>query len=304
MSLQILFCENLIFVTRLTVVKFTMRKLFITLLLFSIFPVISPGQDISMPELQGYKKVTNYPVFTPDNLWNFINGAADTYLSLGFEELHVAEYVKGKNTIKLEIYRHKDATQAFGIYSSERSATFRFLNIGAQGYKVDGSLNFLKGRYYVKIRTNSSSEKVLLSLETLALRVADMLPGEAALPKVLSDFPAEGRKINEESYIREGVLGHEFLRGAYKAVYEAGDVTFSIFIFDNPTAEECLKTINIWLTRAGIDPDESATGKYAFKDGYNGDIFLSWKESRMVVIQGLAKDQTDIAGRYTTDILK
>jgi hypothetical protein len=281
-----------------------MRKIFITLLLCSVVRIILPAQDISIPELQGYRKVSNYPVFTPDNLWNFINGAADTYLSLGFEELRVTEYVKGKNTIKLEIYRHKDAIQAFGIYSSERSATFRFLNIGSQGYKADGSLNFLKGRYYVKIRTNSSSEKVLLSLETLALRVADMLPGESALPAVLSDFPAEGRKINEESYIREGVLGHEFLRGAFKAVYEAGDMTFSIFIIDNPTAEECLKTVNTWLSRAGIDTDESPSGKYAFRDGYNGDIFLSWKDTRMVVIQGLAKDQTDVAGRYTNEILK
>jgi hypothetical protein len=32
-------------------------------------------QEISLPDLQGYKKVTNYPVFTPDNLWDFINGA-------------------------------------------------------------------------------------------------------------------------------------------------------------------------------------------------------------------------------------
>jgi hypothetical protein len=281
-----------------------MRRIYFALFLFSASVISGLAQDISLPELQGYKKVTNYPVFTPDNLWDFINGAADTYLSLGFEELHVAEYVKGKNTIKLEIYRHKDATQAFGIYSSERSASFRFLNIGAQGYKADGSLNFLKGRYYVKIRTNSSSEKILLSLETLALRVADMLPGDAVLPKVLSDFPESGRKKNEETYIRDGVLGHEFLQGAYKAIYEAGETTFSIFIFDKTTPEECRKTVNIWLAKAGIDPDDPAAGKYVFRDGYNGDIFLSWKENRMVVIQGLAKDQTDVAGRYTTEILK
>jgi hypothetical protein len=281
-----------------------MKKISIAILLFSVtvFPLLA--QEISLPELQGYKKVTNYPVFTPDNLWDFINGAADTYLSLGFEELRVAEYVKGKNTIKLEIYRHKDATQAFGIYSSERSASFRFLNIGAQGYKADGSLNFLKGRYYVKIRTNSTSEKVLLSLETLALKVADMLPGEAVLPKVLSDFPESGRKKNEETYIRDGVLGHEFLQGAYKAVYETGEMTFSVFIFDKASPEECRKSINTWLAKAGLDPDESVSGNYVFRDGYNGDIFLSWKDSRMVAIQGLAKDQTDLAGRYTTEILK
>jgi hypothetical protein len=283
---------------------YNMRRVFFSVFLFSAFSVSGLAQEILLPELQGYKKVTNYPVFTPDNLWDFINGAADTYLSLGFEELHVAEYVKGKNTIKLEIYRHKDATQAFGIYSSERSASFRFLNIGAQGYKADGSLNFLKGKYYVKIRTNSVSDKVLLSLETLALRVADMLPGESVLPKVLSDFPEEGRKKNEETYIRDGVLGHEFLQGAYKAIYETGEMTFSLFIFDKKTPEDCRKTVNIWLAKAGIDPDESVAGKYVFKDGYNGDIFLAWKDNRMVAIQGLAKDQTDVAGRYTSEILK
>jgi hypothetical protein len=281
-----------------------MRRIAIALCLFSAIGISGLAQDITLPELQGYKKVTNYPVFTPDNLWDFINGAADTYLSLGFEDLHVAEYVKGKNTIKLEIYRHKDPTQAFGIYSSERSASFSFLNIGAQGYKTDGSLNFLKGKFYVKLRTNSSSAKVLQSLETLALRVADMLPGESVLPKVLSDFPESGRKKNEETYLREGVLGHEFLQGAYKALYETGDMAFSVFIFDKSTPEECRKTVNVWLVKAGLDPDDAATGNYAFKDGYNGDIFLSWKDSRMVAIQGLAKDQTDVAGRYTTQILK
>jgi hypothetical protein len=288
---------------RLTLL-YNMRKTIFSLFLFSAFAVTCFGQAVSFPELQGYKKVTNYPVFTPDNLWDFINGAADTYLSLGFEELNVAEYVKGKNTIKLEIYRHKDVTQAFGIYSSERSASFRFLNIGAQGYKADGSLNFLKGKYYVKIRTNSASDKVLLSLETLALRVADMLPGESVLPKVLNEFPEEGRKKNEETYIRDGVLGHEFLQGAYKAIYESGEMTFSLFIFDKPTPEECRKTVNIWLAKSGLDQDESVSGKYVFKDGYNGDIFLAWKDNRLVAIQGLAKDQTDIAGRYTSEILK
>jgi hypothetical protein len=281
-----------------------MKRISIAILLFSVFLMNGISQELSLPELKGYKKVTNYPVFTPDNLWDFINGAADTYLSLGFEDLHVAEYVKGRNNIKLEIYRHKDATQAFGIYSSERSSSFRFLNIGAQGYKTEGSLNFLKGRYYVKIRTNSAAEKVLQSLETLALRVADMLPGEALLPKVLSDFPETGIKKNEETYIRDGVLGHEFLQGAYKAIYETGEMTFSIFIFDKSSPEECRKTVNVWLAKAGLDPDESVAGRYGFKDGYNGDIFLSWKDSRVVVIQGLAKDQTDLAGRYTSEILK
>lgn len=279
------------------------RNLLLILFLLTC-SAFSLSQEYMLPELQGYKRITNYPVYKPDNLFDFINGAADTYLSYGFEELQVAEYQKGRNLIKLEIYRHKDITQAFGIYSSERSSSFRFINIGSQGYKVEGTLNFFKGNHYVKIRTSSKSEKVLQNLQTLALKVSDMLPGEAAMPGILNDFPDQGRKINEEAYIKESVLGHEFLSGAFKAIYEAGDITFSVFIIDSKSAEAANAMANQYLKKSGLDPDDSGTGKYVFKDGYNGNIFLSWKDSRIVIIQGLEKDQTDIADRYTSGILK
>jgi hypothetical protein len=281
-----------------------MKRLITLLLLFAGISSLLFCQDFALPDLQGYKKVSDYPVYTRDNLWDFIDGAADNYLAFGFEELIVTEYVKGKNSIKLEIYRHKDNTEAFGIYSSEKSASFRFLNIGTQGYKADASLNFFKGKYYVKLRTNSRSDKTIQMLETLALKVADALPGEAVMPKTLHDFPENGKKRNEETYINEGVLGHEFLKGAFKATYELSDLSFAVYIIDNKNNEDRQKVVNAYLAKGGLDPDISASGKYVFRDGYNGDIFLSWKENRLVIIQGLEKDQTDLADRYTTEILK
>ena len=40
-----------------------------------------------------------------------------------------------------------------------------------------------------------------------------------------------------------------------------------------------------------------------FTDGYNGTVFLSWKGNQIVIITGLAKDQADIADKYTSEIL-
>jgi len=275
---------------------------FILILLISASFVFA--QEIVLPELSGFKKVTDYPVYTADNLWDFIDGAADTYLSYGFENLHVAEYKKGKNVIKLEIYKQKDDVQAFGIYSSERSPSFRFINIGAQGYKADGSLNFYKGMYYVKIRTYSKSEKILQSLESLAVKVSYMLTGSTEMPSILKEFPDMGKKKNEETYIKESVLGHEFLSGAFKAPYESGNSQFTIFLFNKNSTEESIKMIAAYLKSAGLEMDNQPAGKYVFKDGYNGDIFLFWKENTIVIISGLAKDQTDLAGIYTSEILK
>jgi len=262
------------------------------------------AQDIKMPDLKGFKKTTDYPVYLPENLWDYINGAADTYLAYGFVDLHVAEYKKGKNVIKIEIYKQADNTMAFGIYSTERSPSFQFLKLGSQGYIADGAINFFKGKYYVKIRTYSKNEKTLQSAKSLTFNVADMLTGSSDMPSSLSFFPVNGKKINEETYINESVLGHKFLNKAYKATYESGNDNFSIFIMEKNTPEETRKSVEAFLSSAGTETPDSDPGKYMFKDGYNGTIFLAWKDNRIVIISGLSKDQSDIADRYTSDILR
>lgn len=257
-----------------------------------------------MPELKGYKKITNYPVYLPENLWDFIDGAADIYLAYGFVDLHVAEYKKGKNVIKLEIYKQADNTMAFGIYSTERSPTFRFLNLGAQGYITDGAINFFKGKYYVKIRTYSKVESTLKSAEILASHVAEMLTGGAEMPSALTLFPETGKKKNEETYINESVLGHKFLNKAYKANYESGNDQFSIYIMENSTPLEARKSVEAFLAANGIEPSDSEIGKYMLKDGYNGTIFLAWKAGRIVIISGLSTDQSDVADKYISEIVR
>lgn len=280
-----------------------MKQTVIAGLCLALFSFSSSAQEIAFPDLQGFKKITKYPVYLPENLWDFIDGAADTYLALGFVDLHVAEYKKGKDVIKLEIYRHSDHIMAFGIYASERSSSNRFISLGSQGYFMDGVLNFFKGNYYVKIRTYSEKPKILLEQESLARRVEGLLPGENEMPAMLSLFPNEGRKINEETFVNESVLGHQFLNKAFKAAYQAGNETFNIFLIKNSSVEETLKTATTYLAAGNIEPDQSEN-RYVFTDGYNGTIFLAWKSDMMVIISGLAKDQADIAEKYTSEILK
>jgi hypothetical protein len=277
----------------------TLFVFFLALTTCSLF-----SQDINLPELKGFKKTTNYPAYTSENLWDFIDGAADTYLAYGFVELHIAEYKKGKNVIKLEVYRQNSNTLAFGIYSTERSSSFRFLNLGSQGYIAGGAINFFKGNFYVKIRTYSKNESTMNSAQSLALKVADLLPGSAEMPQPISLFPGPGKKINEETYINENVLGHKFLSKAFKANYDRDNDKFSIYILENSNPDEIKKTIETYLSATGAQEMDPNTNRYVIKDGYNGTVFLAWKENRIVLISGLSKDQTDIADMYTSEILR
>ena len=205
----------------------------------------------------------------------------------------------------MEIYRQSDHTMAFGIYSTERSPSFRFLNLGSQGYITeDRAINFFKANYYVKIRTYSKNENTLKSAESLAHITSDMLTGTSDMPSALSLFPEAGKKINEETYINESVLGHKFLNKAFKASYESGNDVFTIFIMEKNTLEETRKSIEAYLAASGTEALESENGRYMLKDGYNGTIFLAWKGNRIVIISGLSKDQSGIADKYTSEILR
>ncbi|MGC1389980.1 MAG: DUF6599 family protein [Bacteroidales bacterium] len=282
-----------------------MKSKYLITLILILLSVSSFAQDIKLPELKGYKKTTNYPVYLAENLWDYINGAADIYLAYNFVDLHVAEYKKGKNVIKIEIYKQADNTMAFGIYSTERSPSFRFLKLGSQGYiTTDGAINFFKANYYVKIRTYSKNENTLKSAESLAHIVADMITGGSEMPTALSLFPATGKKSNEETFINESVLGHKFLNKAFKSNYESGNDVFSIFIMDKNTPEETHKSIEDYLTSTGTEALDSENSRYILKDGYNGTIFLAWKGNRIVIISGLSKDQSDIADRNISEILR
>jgi hypothetical protein len=256
------------------------------------------AQDFKFPQVPGFKVVYNYPVYTPGDLWDYINGAADAYVSYGFAELYIAEYVKGRNIIKVEVYDHLTPIRGFGIYSLERSPSYNFITIGAQGYFENGLIHFFKGRYYVKVVTNSSARRIMKSVETIARRVAETLPGDIEMPSVIGSLPAEGKLPNEEVYINESVLGHIFLKGGVKAPYEVDDESFNLYYFEYESTSDAAEAVSAYLRVADIERDSDSSGKYQFMDGYNGLVYLVWNQSSVAVITGLDRGMEEFVAGF------
>lgn len=258
------------------------------------------GQQL-FPELKGYKISSDYPVYTPDDLWNYINGAADAYLMLGFAELNIREYVKGRNSIKAEIYRFGDDSQAFGIYSMERSPGYRFISVGVQGYNEEGAVHFYRDRYYVKIMSHSASSKVNDAMLNIAGLISSNIGGSVEFPSLLRLFPSEGLLKNQETYLLESVLGHEFLRGAFRASYEVGGDRFDIYLFN------CNNPADAAAMSASLAGDafsaEEEIFKYAFEDGFNGVLHMARKGGMLIIVSGLPFDKTPLAERYINIML-
>src|SRR4030065_1838222 len=94
---------------------------------FLVLVSLTLGQDTTqtslrslVPELKGWSLTEPPATFLPGTLFEYIDGAAENYLSYGFRELIVGNYKKGKSTASLtvEVYDMGDDLRAYGVYSS------------------------------------------------------------------------------------------------------------------------------------------------------------------------------------------
>jgi len=235
-------------------------------------------KTLVFPEVGGWKQDGKPQVFSPRTLYEYINGAADLYLTYEFQDLNVLEYKGGgKAAVTVEVYRHGDSTQAFGIYSQERLANARFLDIGAQGYQEPNVLNFVAGAYYVKISVYSTGAEDEQTMLAFGRKMEGILGGKSALPKILSSFPREGMKKNTEKFVSKDFLGYSYLHSGYTADYEVGDKKFKIFVIEGKDAGDCRGMMEKYLKQTGNEGKTVSEGAYRLKDRYHGDVDLFWK---------------------------
>jgi hypothetical protein len=246
-------------------------------LLFQVLEL--QGKTLDFPAMNGWKLEGKPQIFSPQTLYEYINGAADLYLAYEFQDLNVAEYKGDKKAgVTVEIYRHQDPTQAFGIYSQERLANAQLMDLGAQGYREPNVINFISGPFYVKIsgvNTGEEDEKILLPF---AQKMEEILGGKTSLPPLLALFPAEGKKKNSGKFIAKDFLGYPFFSSGYTTDYEVAGNKFKIFVIEGQDLEDCRGMMEKYLQQAGRDTKQVSEGIYQVKDRYHGEVGIFWKE--------------------------
>jgi len=240
------------------------------------------------PEINGWKMSEDIKIYTPEILYDYINGAAELYLIYDFQELRVAEYTnKNEASIVVEIYLHKTPEYAFGIYSQERPTEGNFIDIGAQGYIAVSILNFLSGNAYVKIRSYSLEEKIQEVLQTFAEKIAANLGARKPLPKILDCFPEKGKKKNSEKFISKNFLGYEFLHSGYTTDYNDTNTIFKLFIIKGADIKDCEEMLKQYMQFTKYSRRDLKQGLHTLSDPYHGEVALSWKEKYIWGIIGL-----------------
>jgi hypothetical protein len=239
-----------------------------------------PGEDGSdleclLPaasELEGWSVVEGPVTHAPETLYEYIDGAADRYLTHGFRALLHVRYQLGEDplaSVTLDLYDMGSDLGAFGIYSAGRWPEVEVEPWGAEGYREGTVAAAWKGCLFVRGEADDERPELIALLERLVAGAADGVAGEPSPPAILAALPEENRVPRSERCLPENLLGHVFLSGGVTAIYEIegrrAELFFSL-LEDATDAGEALEALGDHLGRRGrLDGDLPSIGGGGFR---------------------------------------
>ncbi len=261
-----------------------------------------------LPKVEDWKYSEEPMNFIPGNLYEYINGAAEIYLAYDFEELIVGQYEKEKDaeeaSLSIEIYDMGNEKNSFGIYSAERFSESQFIPIGNQGYLEEGTLNFVVGRYYIKLLCFECGEKSDEILKSFSNKIVSRVKDKGQFPPALGHFPQEGLVQNTEKYILRNFMGYSFLHDGYVASYRLKDREFDCFIIEGKNDEDAQDMLKQYLEKKSNAEIKETSKGYLLKDRYYHNIFLIRKDNYIFGVMKIKDDFQELGVKYLKMLLE
>ncbi len=259
------------------------RILFLGLLLI---PFCTQAQEVVFPTPANWTSDGKVQNFNKENLYEHIDGAAEFYLSYGFESLSVAGFTNNGAELTIEVYDHADPLHAYGIYGMEKSPKAETKPVGLEGYGDATTFNFVAGKFYVKMSGMLLEKAAGFSLASLALEFSKTLCSKPEYPKVIGLFPKENLVPNTCQYIPTEFMGLGFLGSAVRAKYQADGTEVTLFILERADRAEVEQMVLKYITYAEAKIKKPAEGDLLIKDPNNGYVLLRWKGNYLIGASG------------------
>ncbi len=124
----------------------------------------APAEGWSCPAIESY---------TPQDLWQYNNGAAEKYIAQDMKQLEVSR-CEGPAGLRLvvELYRMGAAEGAQALFEADRPDPARSAGVGTASQLLNQSLSFHSGRCYGRLIAPPDATEAAGALVTLGLAVA------------------------------------------------------------------------------------------------------------------------------------
>jgi hypothetical protein len=263
----------------------------------------------ALPDRAGeWARAAQIQMYNPGDLWEYIDGAAEQFLTYGFQDLATTKYTSDQTrTVAVaEVYRMEDARGAFGIYRQEVSPKARPVALGVEGRASSNTIRFWLAEFYVKLTLPPGGGRQR-ELEVLGAAIAKGLGAPGTMPDEVRWFPPAGQVPDSVKYIPADALGQASFTHAFEAKYEGpgeGSSALIVPFESDAAAAAALTRYETFLARAKGKAKVAAPGDGGFSatDSFQGLILAVRAGSRLVISLGAADDRA--AGSIVAEIIK
>lgn len=184
--------------------------------------------------------------FTPENLYEQINGRAEYYIAYNMINMIYASFNKctaNGTAFNLFIYDMGTPTNAFGAFSGERSFGAPQFNLGREAYRSGADCYIWHGQYYYQITANDTTNELKQVIIDLAGILIDSLQDSGQPVWGLNVLPKKDLVPQSVQYFLNDALGYEFLHNTYTAKYYKNEEIVSILLSQHDSPESVQSTI-------------------------------------------------------------
>jgi len=202
---------------------------------------------------EGWEIYDKVMQFGAENLYEQIDGRAEFYFAYDVIGLTFASFDKSNDnslSINLSIYDMGTPTNAFGVFSGERSIGAPRIELGRDAYRSGANYYIWKGQYYIQV----------IALDTLDILKQVGLDMAGKLNSVLQDsgepvwglnaLPQVDRVPESAQYFLVNAMGLDFMRNTYMAQYAKGDVVVTTFLSQRESREIAGATVAKYIEYA------------------------------------------------------
>ncbi len=186
----------------------------------------------------GWKVDGRVETYDPDNLYEKINGAAEQYLSFGFQKLHYLTLSDGEHFVTVEIYEQGSFPNTLGIFAAQRDERRAVATEGNAFYYSTpvGAVGGMGG-YYFKIAADSTAEAALTKAKALLDVLTDLPSGTNSTPRATTILMNDlGVPFERLAYVPTDAFQYDFATDFwFGSTEQASDVRY--FIHEAPDSE-------------------------------------------------------------------
>ena len=137
--------------------------------------------------------------YTAHNLFDYINGGAEMYLSYGLAGMKGRVY-SGENLpdVTVEVYEMTDAKNAFGVFTQTRDKEEQIYGQGSQSAR--DAVIFWKDRYYAVISAAKITPESEEAIRYLASATDKAIPDEGEIPPLVGCLPEKDLAVAGYTY--------------------------------------------------------------------------------------------------------